>query len=78
MNKKRQNPVEGLRSIYGQAILVSDTGEGTAQLFCNAVKTDYLATGKLYFNCSLFCKRVLAAYNTKLKEKGKFKLIVFF
>ncbi|WP_123890375.1 hypothetical protein [Flavobacterium frigidimaris] len=33
MNKKRQNPVEGLRSIYGQAILVPDTGEGTAQSY---------------------------------------------
>lgn len=33
MTKKRQNPVEGLRSIYGQAILIPNTGNGTAQSY---------------------------------------------
>lgn len=33
MNKKRQNPVEGLRSIFAQAVLIPDTGEGTAQSY---------------------------------------------
>ncbi|WP_163397604.1 hypothetical protein [Flavobacterium fluviatile] len=33
MNKKRQNPVEGLRSIYGQAVLIPDTGDGTFQSY---------------------------------------------
>lgn len=34
MTKKRQNPVEGLRSIYLQSVLIPDTGEGgTAQSY---------------------------------------------
>lgn len=34
MTKKRQNPVEGLRSIYLQSVVIPDTGEnGTAQSY---------------------------------------------
>lgn len=34
MNKKRQNPVEGLRSFFLQSVLIPDTGEGgTAQSY---------------------------------------------
>ena len=33
MNKKRQNPVEGLRSVFLQGIFIPGTGDGTAQSY---------------------------------------------